>query len=201
MSSLQLSPLTPSSEKRSPTSSLSSVPPSLVADYPPYGMSSLSSALPMPSTLNQATFGSPFIPRQAPASLRTPLNLGHRTKVDEAGYDPYSMHPAAATPPRADRDTVGDTMVPAPVTGLAPPAPAGKYPNGVYYPPGYAKPTRQVEWNRDGPAMKTHGVAWKKGADDLVLPDRPMGPRWLQARPPRTNVVVGGGWGQSGGNH
>ena len=201
MSAPQPSPLSPKFDKTSPTatSSQSSIPPSLVADHPAYDMSSVSSALPMPETPRHHPLGSPFIPRQAPASLRTPLNLGHRTRDDEVGYDPYTMHPAAATPPRADREAVKDTMVP--VTGLAPPAPEGKYPNGVYFPPGYAKPTKNLEWNRDGPAMRTHGVAWKRHNDELVLPDRPKGPRWLQARPPRTTVVTGGGWEQSGGNH
>ena len=123
-------------------------------------------------------------------------------------YDPYMMHPAAATPPRADIDHVAMTMQIAYAGQSASPAGAvgttaagDAVLSGTYKPLGYADPTRKLEWNRDGPAMKTYGVAWKRHSEGMVLPHGPAGPRWTQARPPRSGVVTGGEWGQSGGGN
>ncbi|RXK37925.1 hypothetical protein M231_04814 [Tremella mesenterica] len=72
-----------------------------------------------------------------------------------------------------------------------------KQQNNIYLPMGYPDPTRELAWNREGPPMKRHGVAWLR--PDVPLPDSPSGPRWTQARPPRVDVVMGGGWWESGG--
>ena len=72
----------------------------------------------------------------------------------------------------------------------------------TYRPLGYAPETRKMaEINRSGPAMARHGIAWerKEEASGLVLGDRPEGPRWVVARPPREGEVKGGAWWESGG--
>ncbi|ORX37404.1 hypothetical protein BD324DRAFT_448018 [Kockovaella imperatae] len=185
-----------------PTAPSSSSPvPLHPTDPPAMDLSSLSSALPAISTPSsrQKQFPSPAIPRQAPLELQSPSNLGPRLAHEEPGYDPYSMHPAAPAPPRADRDILSTSIT----QNIDPPLSASTSStaerSGTYTPIGYAGPTRPVAWNRDGPAMKTYGVAWKKHVDGLVLPNEPQGPRWIQARPPRSGVVIGGEWGQSGG--
>ena len=68
----------------------------------------------------------------------------------------------------------------------------------TYLPVGYPDPTRDLKWNREGPAMRTHGIAWMR--DVVDLPDGPAGPRWVQARPPRVDVTQGGSWWESGGD-
>ncbi|WWC85807.1 uncharacterized protein L201_000674 [Kwoniella dendrophila CBS 6074] len=57
-------------------------------------------------------------------------------------------------------------------------------PKKNYMPPGFAKPTREVKWNREGPAMRTHGIAWLREGDPNNLPTSPKGPRYIIARPP-----------------
>lgn len=97
----------------------------------------------------------------------------------DEGYDRYVAHPAVTSPTTTtssimkNRPEIGARSVSANVI------PASK----EYIPLGFARPTRDVAWNRDGPAMKTHGVAWHREAD--ILPLAPEGPRWTQARPPR----------------
>lgn len=73
----------------------------------------------------------------------------------------------------------------------------------VYTPLGHPLPKRHLPWNREGPAMRTHGVAWVRqdqvGENGLSV--APAGPRWDVARPPRGEMVTGGtGWWESGGN-
>ena len=109
------------------------------------------------------------------------------------GYDRYVAHPAIPSPTTIDRSAQQQQLQreafgSQPVSGTQ---------NAEYIPLGYARPTRELEWNRDGPAMKTHGVAWKR--DAAVLASAPEGPRWVQARPPREMAVQGGGWWESGG--
>lgn len=47
--------------------------------------------------------------------------------------------------------------------------------------------------------MRTYGIAWKREGDPEKLPEGPEGPRWVQARPPRVDHVLGGSWWESGG--
>lgn len=125
-----------------------------------------------------------------------PLGYISPTTIHEA-YDRYSTHPAAPAPDRMDRM---ERHLQSSATSSSPNSPTDMILMGdAYLPVGYARPTKELEWNRDGPAMKTYGVAWKRHSDDLVLPKGPEGPRWVQARPPRVDVLSGGGWSQSGG--
>jgi hypothetical protein len=103
----------------------------------------------------------------------------------DEGYDRYAAHPAVLSPTTVNRSQNQQRDS----------APTGQT---EYIPMGYARPTREIEWNRDGPAMRTHGVAWKREAD--VLPVAPEGPRWVQARPPRAVEVQSGGYWESGGD-
>ncbi|KAK1927367.1 hypothetical protein DB88DRAFT_477765 [Papiliotrema laurentii] len=115
---------------------------------------------------------------------------GYISPISDDMYDRYSTHPAAPQPDRSDRH--GSQRMNH--------SSSGSTGDGFHYlPPGYARPTKDLEWNRDGPAMKTYGIAWKRHRDDIVLPHGPAGPRWVQAKPPRAAVVMGGGWWESGG--
>ncbi|WWD03779.1 hypothetical protein V865_001835 [Kwoniella europaea PYCC6329] len=123
--------------------------------------------------------------------------VGYISPMDNEEYDPYEAHPAAPVPDRTDRHVnsaglnVSETS-PSPQTPLSP---AKK----EYVPPGFAKPTREVPWNREGPAMKTHGIAWLREGDPHALPTAPKGPRWDVARPPRIDQTRNGSWWESSG--
>ena len=119
-------------------------------------------------------------------------SIGYVHPLSHDGYDRYTAHPATPCPARTAREQPGTSTTTRQSTPLPPPM-------TEYRPMGYAPLTRAVPWNRDGPAMKTHGVAWKKHTEGLVLPQGPAGPRWQQAGPPRAEAVVGGGWWESGG--
>ena len=114
---------------------------------------------------------------------------GYVSPTSHDTYDRYAAHPAAPPPDRVDRYLNNPTSL-TQETGIQP---------SQYVPIGYATPTREIGWNRDGPAMKTHGVAWNRHTAGMVLPEIPEGPRWIQARPPRDDMVSGGAWWESGG--
>ncbi|GFZ48819.1 hypothetical protein JCM24511_06568 [Saitozyma sp. JCM 24511] len=126
--------------------------------------------------------------------------VGYVSALSHEGYDRYAAHPAAPAVQSAGNRTMPN--------GLATQTSAGglddgqvetdEYRDGGYLPLGYARPTREIGWNRDGPAMKTYGVAWGRKAGP-ALPDGPRGPSWVQARPPRAELVLGGEWLASGG--
>ena len=60
-----------------------------------------------------------------------------------------------------------------------------------YAPLGFPKPTRAIAWNRDGPTMKSPGVAWHRDAPpDVPMSPAPEGPSWQQARPPNYGPIV-----------
>lgn len=118
-------------------------------------------------------------------------------------YDRYATHPNAPTPDRIEK-LLSLSPYPSPSTAkpsstpLRPPQPKAPK-DGHYTPPGFAKPTKNLSWNRDGPAMRTYGIAWKREGDPEKLPEGPEGPRLVQARPPRVDHVLGGSWWESGG--
>lgn len=167
-----------------------------------YDMSPLSTALPCSGTtldFQTHTRVRPASP-SARAYMHTHSHSQSTPDSPEEVYDRYSTHPAAPVPDRADRyvysPSAGSSKSRAPVS----PSPTDMILVGdAYLPVGYARPVKELEWNRDGPAMKTYGVAWKRHTEDLVLPKGPEGPRWVQARPPRVDVLSGGGWWESGG--
>ncbi|WRT70110.1 uncharacterized protein IL334_007104 [Kwoniella shivajii] len=124
----------------------------------------------------------------------TDTPFGYVSPLDDDEYDPYAAHPAASPsgsphrhPPSSlhnfsERD-ISETR-------------SNKSPSvrKEYIPPGYARPTRDLEWNRVGPAMKTHGIAWLREGDPRQLPSAPRGPRYEVARPPRVDHVHGSWW-------
>jgi hypothetical protein len=120
--------------------------------------------------------------------------------LSHEGYDRYAAHPAAPAVLSAGNRTISIGIV----TQTSPSGPddrqveSEEYRDGGCLPLGYSRPTREIGWNRDGPAMKTYGVAWGRKAGP-VLPDGPRGPSWVQARPPRAELVLGGEWWASGG--
>lgn len=71
-----------------------------------------------------------------------------------------------------------------------------------YLTPGFPKPTRPIAWNRDGPTMKSPGIAWHRDvAPDAPLSPAPSGPSWQQAAPPNYGPILpdrasshGSGW-------
>ena len=140
------------------------------------------------------------------ASIRTKSDAppGYISPLEDEPYDRYSTHPAAPAPDRVDRavgqavDTIPAVMSVSPVHPRTDTQFVENSGAQSYLPVGYARPTKDFPWNRDGPAMKTYGVAWQRDAGG-ALPDAPEGPRWVQARPPRAQVVQGGGWWESGG--
>jgi hypothetical protein len=75
-----------------------------------------------------------------------------QTEEEEDDYDRYMAHPAA----------------PSPLPGAAPKtAPPLRMDLKIvkpedYRPPAFPAPTKPLAWNRDGPAMKTHGVGREK---------------------------------------
>lgn len=101
----------------------------------------------------------------------------------EEEYDPYMAHPAALSPTSALHSYHGRISVQPEDTSEIASGP--DIPTGEYVPPGFPKPTQNTPWNREGPAMKTHGIPWQRDVE--TLPFVPRGPRWVQARPPRTN--------------
>lgn len=108
------------------------------------------------------------------------------TEEEEDEYDRYAAHPAAPTPSRKEITAPPlrmDLKVVKPED---------------YRPPSFPAATKALAWNRDGPAMKTHGIAWARKAPEGPLPTGPAGPRWAQARPPNLVVQDRGNWWESG---
>lgn len=72
----------------------------------------------------------------------------------------------------------------------------------AYLTPGFPKPTRAIAWNRDGPTMKSLGIAWHRDvALDAPMSRAPSGPSWQQAAPPKYGPILpdrasshGSGW-------
>lgn len=111
------------------------------------------------------------------------------TEEEEDDYDRYMARPAAPTPLR--NEAVPKTAPPLRMDlKIVKPE--------DYRPPAFPAPTKPRPWNRDGPAMKTHGVAWGREAPEGQLPTGPAGPRWAQARPPRLDLQQTGNWWESG---
>jgi len=150
------------------------------------------------SCFDMAPLANP-LPEQ-PQEALTHLNSGKRSRSETSyvsplsrdGYDRYAAHPNVPTD-ETDRYTTHASSPTITQEGNA----AAMKPE--YVPVGSAAPTKELAWNRDGPAMKTHGVAWKRHSENLVLPKGPQGPRLIQAKPPRVDIVTGGGWWESGG--
>jgi hypothetical protein len=110
------------------------------------------------------------------------------TKEEEEDYDRYMAHPAAPSPlPGTARKTEPPLRMDLKIVKPE-----------DYRPPAFPAPTKPLAWNRDGPAMKTHGVAWAREAPEGQLPTGPAGPRWAQARPPRLDFQRTGNWWESG---
>jgi hypothetical protein len=110
------------------------------------------------------------------------------TEEEEEDYDRYMAHPAAPSPlPGTARKTAPPLRMDLKIVKPE-----------DYRPPAFPAPTKPLAWNRDGPAMKTHGVAWAREAPEGHLPTGPAGPRWAQARPPRLDFQQTGNWWESG---
>lgn len=135
--------------------------------------------------LNEAL---PPVPQTAPLHGYIPPDSEH-------GYDPYEAHPAPAPAPTTSTPTASLDKSKAPTK---PPGAGLKHVTpDSYRPPGFPKPVKELAWNREGPAMKTHGVAWLREAEPDALPCGPAGPRYIQARPPAVAVQNGGSWWDS----
>jgi hypothetical protein len=131
------------------------------------------------------------LPSTSSPIASTPNGYG-TARTEEEDFDRYTAHPAVSVPPRMDI-TAGSSPATSPrrmdVKDVKP---------ADYRPPAFPAPTKALAWNRDGPAMKTYGVAWKREAPDGQLPSGPAGPRWAQARPPRLDLQQTGNWWESG---
>ncbi|OWZ33453.1 sulfite reductase (NADPH) hemoprotein beta-component [Cryptococcus neoformans AD2-60a] len=137
----------------------------------------------------------------APSERNGPA--GYVSSLFDDPYDRYATHPNAPTPDGIEKllslsSSPSPSISKPPSTPLRPLQPKAPK-DGDYIPPGFAKPTKNLSWNRDGPAMRTYGIAWKREGDPEKLPEGPEGPRWVQARPPRVDHVLGGSWWESGG--
>ncbi|WVQ93040.1 hypothetical protein IAU59_000104 [Kwoniella sp. CBS 9459] len=125
---------------------------------------------------------------------------GYVPPLSHIEYDRYEAHPAP--PPGPDSNTFYAHSTPHSHTGSASgsTSPTGHTPPPPkeYIPPAFPKPTRDVKWNRTGPAMKTHGIAWLREGEVGELPHAPKGPRYIVARPPRAERISGGNWWSSG---
>ncbi|WWD19738.1 hypothetical protein CI109_104202 [Kwoniella shandongensis] len=126
------------------------------------------------------------------AQHRTPP--GYISPLGDDLYDRYSPHPAAPVPEWMERQLRTSHSQPS----LSKRSPSSTTKQEDYIPIGYARPVKELAWNRTGPAMKTYGIAWLREGEAESLPEGPKGPRWEVARPPRAEQVQGGGWWQSG---
>ncbi|WVQ77489.1 hypothetical protein IAR50_007175 [Cryptococcus sp. DSM 104548] len=149
--------------------------------------------------------GTPYRPPTASSAGGTNRGgvIGYVPPLVDDPYDRYASHPAAPTPDMVEKHLASGFSAPiSPSTSsgprLRPPQPKAKK-SGEYTPPGFPKATKDFPWNRDGPAMKTYGIAWCREGEADQLPLGPEGPRWIQARPPRVDHIMGGGWWESGG--
>lgn len=169
-----------------------------------YDLSTLSRALP------DSSVTSPTSSSFTTSTTRMPT--GYISPTQNDGYDRYAAHPAGPTPSEFTSRSGVELRTAESPSGIPPtspsltsptsPADTTYFPEGdsvLYLPLGYARPTKEIGWNREGPAMKTHGVAWNRHQEGMVLPETPDGSRWIQARPPRAEMVAGGSWWESGG--
>ncbi|ODO11382.1 hypothetical protein I350_00161 [Cryptococcus amylolentus CBS 6273] len=133
-----------------------------------------------------------------PVSAKVPM--GYIPPLADDPYDRYASHPSSRTPDFVEKHLASSTLSPSTfsTSRLRPPQPKAEK-AGEYTPPGFPKATKDFPWNRDGPAMKTYGIAWCRDGEADQLPLGPEGPRWTQARPPRVDHTMGGGWWESGG--
>ena len=139
-----------------------------------------------PSSMNMQALNAalPPVPQTAPLQ-------GYIPPDSEDGYDPYEAHPAPA-------NAVLTHSVEKPKAANKPPGAGLKHVSpDSYRPPGFPKPVKELAWNREGPAMKTHGVAWLREAELDALPGGPAGPRYIQARPPALAIQNGSSWWES----
>lgn len=115
----------------------------------------------------------------------------YTTSTEQEVYDRYTAHPAAPVP--SSRDVAPNKGAPPlrmDVKNVKP---------GDYRPPCFPGPTNNnLKWNRDGPAMRSHGIPWAGDSPEGQLPTGPAGPRWAQARPPRLDLQHSGNWWESG---
>lgn len=132
----------------------------------------------------------PSAPMTAPA-----VGGGYVGPTSDEGYDRYTAHPAAPVPPRVDVSAEKLAEAAKPPTGAG----LKHVTRDTYRPPGLPKPLKEIGWNRDGPAMRTHGIAWLREGTAEALPGRPAGPRWIQARPPASALSSGVSWWESAG--
>ncbi|TYJ52895.1 hypothetical protein B9479_006483 [Cryptococcus floricola] len=139
--------------------------------------------------------GTPYKP---PVSAKG--SMGYIPPLADDPYDRYASHPSTPTPDYVEKQLASSALSPSSssTSRLRPPQPKAEK-AGEYTPPGFPKATKDFPWNRDGPAMKTYGIAWCRDGEADQLPLGPEGPRWTQARPPRADHTMGGGWWESGG--
>lgn len=169
-----------------PSSATTATPLKVRSQHPSMDLRSLHDALPSPGSRAGTDQSTP--PQTAPLP-------GYVLPLSDDGYDRYTAHPAAPVSLRADTnsDTISNLNRPPRGAGLK------HVTADTYRPPGFPKPLKDIEWNRDGPAMRTYGIAWLREAEADTLPGRPAGPRWIQARPPASAVQSGGSWWESAG--
>ena len=130
----------------------------------------------------------PSAPATATPAYTTHSGTYAQTAEEGEDYDRYMAHPAAPSPlPGTARKTAPPLRMDLKIVKPE-----------DYRPPAFPAPTKPLAWNRDGPAMKTHGVAWAREAPEGQLPTGPAGPRWAQARPPRLDFQQTGNWWESG---
>jgi hypothetical protein len=124
----------------------------------------------------------------APATASPSGHFPQSSGDDEGDYDRYTAHPAIPTHSRADSGKQSPLRMDVKTITAA-----------EYRPPCFPPvPSKNLKWNREGPAMKTHGIAWMRDAPEGPLPSGPQGPRWAQARPPNLDLPQDGNWWESG---
>lgn len=129
------------------------------------------------------------LPKMLPERRDEVKRPGYLSPLSKEGYDRYVPHPADKSDvhPRPDSRSRGpESRVPA---GSRPGSPAQR----EFRPIGYPEPTRDVPWNRDGPAMRTYGIPWHQDTKDLSA--APGGPREVVARPSTFGLVSALGQG------
>jgi hypothetical protein len=142
-------------------------------------------------TVKRDPFNLADIRDSLPPMPATASPAGHTPSEDE-DYDRYTAHPAVPSE-RADHEPQAKSRRPALGMDLK------NIPAAEYRPPCFPPvPSKKLKWNREGPAMKTHGVAWLRDTPDGPLPTGPQGPRWAQARPPNLDLPQDGNWWESG---
>jgi hypothetical protein len=124
----------------------------------------------------------------APATASPGGHFPQFPEDNDGDYDRYTAHPAIPAHSRADSGRQTPLRMDVKTITAA-----------EYRPPCFPPvPSKNLKWNREGPAMKTHGIAWMRDAPEGPLPSGPQGPRWAQARPPNLDLPQDGNWWESG---